>query len=104
MTGLFPVLHVAKALQSWGAPQFRYYDDSVRRLFIAGFVLHDWLKLPESDAELENAVLPQQFDAADQVANQLLGVYQQTAVEEQLTPEEAVAAAAQQAREALSAQ
>lgn len=53
---------------------------------------------------LENAVLPQQFDAADQVANQLLGVYQQTAVEEQLTPEEAVAAAAQQAREALSAQ
>lgn len=57
VNGLFPVLHVAKALQSWGAPQFRYYDDSVRRLFIAGFVLHDWLKLPEIDAELENAGL-----------------------------------------------
>lgn len=53
---------------------------------------------------LENAVLPQQFDAADKVANQLLGVYQQTAVEEQLSPEQAVEAAAQSAREALAAQ
>lgn len=53
---------------------------------------------------LENAVLPQQFDAADKVANQLLGVYQQTAVEEQLTPEQAVETAAQQARETLGSQ
>jgi len=57
VNGLFPVLHAAKTLQRWGAPQFRYYDDTVRRLFIAGFVLHDWLKLPEVDNELEAAGL-----------------------------------------------
>lgn len=51
---------------------------------------------------LENAVLPQQFDAADKVANQLLGVYQEIAVEEQLTPEQAVENAAQQARDTLA--
>ncbi|MBX3015279.1 MAG: extracellular solute-binding protein [Caldilineaceae bacterium] len=52
---------------------------------------------------LETAVLPQQFDAADRVANQLLGVYQQTAVEDRLTPEQAVETAAQQARDTLAA-
>ena len=55
VNGLFPVLHIAHTLQSWRAPQFRYYDDTVRRLFIAGYVLHDWLKLPGIEAELEAA-------------------------------------------------
>jgi len=57
VNGLFPVLHVAKTLQQWGTPQFRYYDDTVRRLFIAGYVLHDWLKLPVVGTELEQAGL-----------------------------------------------
>ncbi|MEZ4622714.1 MAG: hypothetical protein R2867_45445 [Caldilineaceae bacterium] len=52
INGLFPVLHVASTLQRWAAPQFRYYDDTVRRVFMAGYVLHDWLKLPEVEAEL----------------------------------------------------
>lgn len=52
INGLFPVLHVASTLQQWDAPQFRYYDDTVRRVFIAGYVLHDWLKLPTVDQEL----------------------------------------------------
>ena len=55
VNGLFPVLHIAHTLQSWRAPQFRYYDDTVRRLFIAGYVLHDWLKLPGVERELESA-------------------------------------------------
>ncbi len=53
---------------------------------------------------LENAVLPQQFDAADKVATQLLGVYQQSAVEGSLAPDAAVETAAQQARETLGLQ
>ena len=53
---------------------------------------------------LENAVLPQQFDAADKVATQLLGIYQQSAVEGTLSPDEAVEAAAQQARATLGLQ
>ena len=52
INGLFPVLHVAQTLQAWDAPQLRSYDDTVRRLFIAGYVLHDWLKLPDVEDEL----------------------------------------------------
>jgi multiple sugar transport system substrate-binding protein len=50
---------------------------------------------------LETAVLPQQFAAADDVANQILGVYQKTVVEASLTPEQAVQEAATQARSVL---
>jgi CRISPR-associated protein Csc3 len=55
INGLFPALHAARTLREWGAPQFRHYDDPTRRLFIAGFVLHDWLKLPGVESELEAA-------------------------------------------------
>ena len=55
INGLFPVLHLAKRLQAWNAPQFRVYDDRVRRIFIAGYVLHDYLKLPHVEEELEEA-------------------------------------------------
>jgi CRISPR-associated protein Csc3 len=57
INGLFPVLHVAHALKSWGVPRLRYLDDRARRLFIAGYVLHDWLKLPDVDEELRAAGL-----------------------------------------------
>jgi CRISPR-associated protein Csc3 len=51
INGLLPVLHVGKTLAEWEAPQFRFYDDEVRRLFIAGYILHDWLKLPEVEVQ-----------------------------------------------------
>lgn len=57
INGLFPVLHIAHTLQRWGAPQFRYYDDTVKRLFMAGYVLHDYLKLPEVNERLAAAGL-----------------------------------------------
>lgn len=52
INGLFPVLHIARALKNWEAPRFRYWDDRAQRLFIAGYVLHDWVKLPEVEEEL----------------------------------------------------
>jgi CRISPR-associated protein Csc3 len=55
VNGLFPVLHIARSLQEWGAPQFRYYGDTVRRLFVAGYTLHDYLKLPNVEGQLEDA-------------------------------------------------
>ena len=55
LNGLFPVLNVARTLKSWGAPQFRAYDDATRRVFIAGYVLHDFLKLPGVEQELKAA-------------------------------------------------
>lgn len=55
INGLFPVLHVARSLGAWGAPQFRCYDDTTRRLFMAGYVLHDWIKLPGAEERLQAA-------------------------------------------------
>ena len=50
---------------------------------------------------LQNAVLPEQYEAADKVANAILGVYQEAAVKGSLTPQDAVTQAAEKAREAL---
>ena len=55
LNGLFPVLNIARVLQTWGAPQFRAYDETTRRVFIAGYVLHDFLKLPGVEHDLEAA-------------------------------------------------
>jgi len=53
INGLFPVARVAKLLTKWGVLQFRQtFDDATYRLFCAGYTLHDWLKLPDVDAEL----------------------------------------------------
>jgi CRISPR-associated protein Csc3 len=57
INGLFPVLHIADRLKAWDAPQLKYLDERSRRLFIAGYVLHDWLKLPDVHEELERAGL-----------------------------------------------
>jgi multiple sugar transport system substrate-binding protein len=79
--GYLPVLNTLK--------DDPYFQDPARQPFIQA---------------LESAVLPQQYEAADQVANQLLGVYQTAVVEEQLTPAQAVEQAAQGAREAIQAE
>jgi multiple sugar transport system substrate-binding protein len=50
---------------------------------------------------LPNAVIPEQYEAADKVANTILGVYQEGAVTGSLTPQDAVTQAAQKAREEL---
>jgi len=53
LNGLLPVLNVARILQTWEAPQFRAYTDKLRRLLIAGYVLHDYLKFPGVEKQLE---------------------------------------------------
>ncbi len=55
LNGLLPVLHMARLLKSWGAPQFRAYDDRMRRVFMAGYILHDYLKLPGVEEQLRMA-------------------------------------------------
>lgn len=52
VNGLLPTLRVAVRLREWGAPQLRRLDDTARRIFIVGYLLHDWLKLPEVEDEL----------------------------------------------------
>jgi multiple sugar transport system substrate-binding protein len=50
---------------------------------------------------LQHAVMPEQYEAADKVANAILGVYQEAAVQGSLSPQDAVTQAAQKARDAL---
>lgn len=52
VNGLLPAAHVARLLNDWEAPRFFAWDEQVYRLFCAGFTLHDWVKLPEMEAEL----------------------------------------------------
>ena len=52
---------------------------------------------------LQNAIMPEQYEAADKVANAILGVYQAAAVQGSLSPQDAVTEAALKARDALAA-
>lgn len=54
INGLFPVATIARTLLRWEVGRFRiYFDETAYRLFCAGYTLHDWLKLPEVDQQLE---------------------------------------------------
>lgn len=58
LNGLLPVARFARTLRAWGVGRFSAdFDEDAYRLFCAGFTLHDWLKLPEVDAELGAAGL-----------------------------------------------
>ena len=53
INGLLPTARVANTLRQWGAQRFvDQFDELTYRLFCAAYTLHDWLKLPEVDAEL----------------------------------------------------
>jgi len=60
-----------------------YFQDPARQPFVEA---------------LENAVLPEQTGTAEDVANEILGVYQLVAVEKSISPEEAVQEAATRAQ------
>lgn len=66
-----------------------YFQDPARKPFVD---------------ELQHAVLPEQFAAADKAANALLGVYQKVVVQGSEQPDQGVQDAATQARNALKAQ
>ena len=53
VNGLFPSAQIALTLKTWDAPRLRFFDEKAYRLLCAGYTLHDWLKLPEVDAWLE---------------------------------------------------
>jgi CRISPR-associated protein Csc3 len=65
VNGLLPTARVARTLKRWGASRFiDQFDDTCYRLFCAGYTLHDWLKLPHVDAELQAVGLTHQVNIA----------------------------------------
>jgi len=55
LNGMLPALTIARHLTAWGAPIMRDWDDVTKRLFIAGFILHDFAKLKEAQQALSEA-------------------------------------------------
>ena len=54
MNGLLPTARIARILKHWGLRRFELeFDEGTYRLFCAGFTLHDWLKLPDVDTQLQ---------------------------------------------------
>lgn len=53
INGMLPALHIARYLAKWEARSLRYWDELTERLFIAGFMLHDYTKIPAVKKELE---------------------------------------------------
>ena len=45
INGMLPARRVAQRLKEWGAPKLRDWDDTAERLFIAGYMLHDYTKI-----------------------------------------------------------
>lgn len=52
LNGLFPVATLIRKLRQIDTSVARYLDEKAYRLFVAGYVLHDWEKFPGVDATL----------------------------------------------------
>ncbi|HEX2907198.1 MAG TPA: type I-D CRISPR-associated protein Cas10d/Csc3, partial [Phototrophicaceae bacterium] len=55
VNGLLPTMRVLRLLRVWGAPRLAAWTPEVERLAAAGFVLHDYIKLPGVKVELTTA-------------------------------------------------
>ena|GEM_PF-904154 len=58
INGMLPALRVARLLSTWGAKPLRDWDEQSERLFIAGYMLHDFLKIPAAQETLKDAGFP----------------------------------------------
>src|SRR5579871_1030693 len=47
INGMLPARRIASLLHKWDAKGVRYWNERTDRLFIAGFMLHDFTKIPE---------------------------------------------------------
>lgn len=45
INGMLPALRIARCLHRWKAPPMRHWDEMAERLFIAGYMLHDFTKI-----------------------------------------------------------
>lgn len=45
INGMLPARRVAQLLKAWGAPKLRPWNETTERLFVAGYMLHDFTKI-----------------------------------------------------------
>jgi CRISPR-associated protein Csc3 len=54
INGMLPALNIARRLTQWDAPYFEAWNAASERIFITGYVLHDFSKLEEVQQTLRN--------------------------------------------------
>ena len=54
INGMLPARRVAGLLHHWGSKALRDWDETAERLFIAGYMLHDFTKIPAIKQELRD--------------------------------------------------
>lgn len=64
INGMLPALHVVRLLEKWGAKPLRGWDERTERLFIAGYMLHDFLKIDAAQNILKEAGFKTYFEMA----------------------------------------
>jgi CRISPR-associated protein Csc3 len=62
INGMLAALHIARHLAAWGGHKMRHWDDDTERLFIAGYMLHDFLKIPSAQETLKQAGFQTYFE------------------------------------------
>ncbi|MCC6975931.1 MAG: type I-D CRISPR-associated protein Cas10d/Csc3 [Anaerolineae bacterium] len=55
LNGMLPALRIARLLKAWGSRTLRTWDETAERLFVAGYMLHDFTKIPAVKATLVEA-------------------------------------------------
>ncbi len=55
INGVLPALRIARLLAAWGSRTLRMWDETAERLFIAGYMLHDFTKIPEVKVYLKES-------------------------------------------------
>lgn len=54
INGMLPALHITRQLAEWGAPLLRDWDETHERLFIVGYMMHDFTKIDEAQQTLRD--------------------------------------------------
>jgi len=55
INGMLPARHVARQLCAWGSHTLRHWDERAERVFIAGYMLHDFTKIKAAKQTLLDA-------------------------------------------------
>jgi CRISPR-associated protein Csc3 len=77
INGLLPVLRSGHWLKEWDAFRFRDWDDATIRLFMAGYTLHDFTKLPDVHQQLEDAGFKPYASPSEQMMPVLENIFRQ---------------------------
>lgn len=76
INGMLPARRVAGLLHRWGSKALRDWDETAERLFIAGYMLHDFTKVPAIKQALKDKGFREGEAPSEAQIRQLDGIFQ----------------------------